>query len=67
MPGWKCAAGQRIDSLIVSHFPNVQKPVRWNAAFYANEGQGWLASFPVLTGCVRLNFFCGSSLDPIPP
>ena len=67
MPGWKRAVGQRLDALIVSQLPNVQKAVRWNSPFYGTESQGWLVSFHVLTRCVQLNFFCGSLLTPIPP
>jgi hypothetical protein len=67
MPGWKSAVGRRLDELIVFHLPNVEKAVRWNSPFYGIAGQGWLVSFHVLTRYVQLNFFCGASLDPIPP
>jgi len=67
MPGWKSAVGRRLDTLIVRNLPNVQKAVRWNSPFYGIEGQGWLVSFHVLSRYVQVNFFCGSSLDPVPP
>lgn len=67
MPGWKSAVGRRLDILISSHLPNVQKAVRWNSAFYGREGNGWLISLHVLTREVQINFFCGSSLEPAPP
>ncbi len=67
MPGWKSHVGRRLDELISSHLPNVQKAVRWNSPFYGLEGNGWLVSFHVLSRQVQLNFFCGSSLDPVPP
>jgi hypothetical protein len=67
MPGWKSAIGKRLDALIVRYLPNVQKAVRWNSPFYGIEGQGWLVSFHVLSRCVRVNFFCGASLEPAPP
>lgn len=67
MPGWKSAVGRRLDELIASNFPDVQKAVRWNSPFYGIEGQGWLVSFHVLTRYVQLNFFCGASLNPVPP
>jgi len=66
MPGWKSDVGRRLDELIVAHFPNVQKAVRWNSPFYGIEGQGWLVSFHVLTKYVQLNFFCGALLNPVP-
>ena len=67
MPGWKSAIGKRLDALIVSNPPNVQKAVRWNSPFFGIEGQGWLVSFHVLSRHVQVNFFSGSSLNPIPP
>jgi hypothetical protein len=67
MPGWKSAVGSRLDQLISSHLPDVQKAVRWNSPFYGMEGKGWLVSFHVLSRHVQVNFFCGASLDPVPP
>jgi len=67
MPGWKSGLGRRLDELIVCNMPNVQKAVRWNSPFFGVEGQGWLVSFHVLTRYVQVNFFCGVSLDPVPP
>ena len=67
MPGWKSDVGRRLDGLITSQLPNVHKAVRWNSPFYGIEGNGWLVSFHVLSRHVQLNFFCGSSLDPVPP
>lgn len=67
MPGWKSAVGRRLDALIATYFPKVQKAVRWNSPFYGIEGQGWLVSFHVLAKYVQLNFFSGASLEPVPP
>lgn len=67
MPGWKRAVGQRLDALITRHLPHVRKAVRWNSPFYGREGHGWLVSFHVLSRHVQVNFFCGASLDPVPP
>jgi len=67
MPGWKSDLGRRLDTLIVSNAPNVHKAVRWNSPFYGVEGQGWIMSFHVLTRYVKLNFFGGASLRPVPP
>ena len=67
MPGWKSDLGKRLDRLIVRTVPNVQKAVKWNSPFYGIEGQGWFLSFHVLTKYVKVNFFEGMSLQPIPP
>jgi hypothetical protein len=67
MPGWKSDLGKRLDALIVRTVPDVQKAVRWNSPFYGIEGQGWFLSFHVLTRYVKVTFFAGMSLRPLPP
>ena len=67
MPGWKRALGKRLDALIVRNVPNVRKAVKWNSPFYGIEGQGWFLSFHVFTRYVKVAFFRGSSLRPVPP
>lgn len=67
MPGWKSDLGKRLDALIVRNVPHVRKAVRWNSPFYGIEGQGWFLSFHVLTRYVKVTFFAGLSLQPIPP
>lgn len=67
MPGWKRAVGERLDTLIEKHVPKLQKAVKWNSPFYGVEGQGWFLSTHVFTHFVRLTFFFGQSLKPIPP
>ena len=67
MPGWKRALGARIDRLIVRTVPGVHKAVKWNQPFYGNEGDGWFLAFRCYTEYVQLQFFRGSSLDPLPP
>jgi hypothetical protein len=67
MPGWKRDVGHRLDSLIVRTVPNVCKAVRWNSPFYGIRGQGWFLSFHCFTKYVKLAFFRGRSLRPLPP
>lgn len=67
MPGWKSAIGRRIDTIIVDTVPDVCKAVRWNSPFYGVAGQGWFLSIHVLTRYVKVTFFAGMSLRPIPP
>ncbi|MCE9555902.1 MAG: DUF1801 domain-containing protein [Planctomycetes bacterium] len=66
MPGWKRELGKRLDALIVRNAPKVRKAVKWNSPFYGIEGQGWFLSFHVLTHYVKVTFFAGTSLRPIP-
>jgi hypothetical protein len=67
MPGWKRDLGKRLDALIVRNVPNVHKAVKWNSPFYGIEGQGWFLGFHTLTHYVKVAFFRGTSLRPVPP
>ena len=67
MPGWKRTVGERLDALIVQAVPKATKAVRWNSPFYGVEGQGWFLSFHVFTRYVKVTFFRGASLRPVPP
>jgi len=67
MPGWKRDVGRRLDALIVRNVPNVCKAVRWNSPFYGIEGQGWFLNFHCFTKYVKVAFFNGASLRPVPP
>ncbi|XXT14993.1 DUF1801 domain-containing protein [Sorangium sp. So ce429] len=67
MPGWKRGLGERLDAIIVRSVPDVRKAVKWNSPFYGVEGEGWFLSFHVLTRYVKVTFFQGTSLRPVPP
>jgi hypothetical protein len=67
MPGWKSGLGKRLDALITANVPNVRKAVKWNSPFYGVEGKGWFLSFHVFTRYVKVTFFNGAFLDPLPP
>jgi hypothetical protein len=67
MPGWKREVGNRLDVLIVRNVPKVRKAVKWNSPFYGVEGQGWFLSCHVFTRYVKVTFFRGASLRPVPP
>jgi hypothetical protein len=67
MPGWKRNIGMRLDDLIVLNVPNVRKAVKWNSPFYGLLDQGWIVSFHVFTQYVKVTFFQGRSLRPVPP
>ena len=67
MPGWKRDLGKRLDTFIVRNVPNVRKAVKWNSPFYGVEGQGWFLSLHVYTRYVKVAFFRGASLRPLPP
>jgi hypothetical protein len=67
MPGWKRSLGEWLDRLIVRTVPDVHKAVKWNQPFYGHEGEGWFLAFRCYTNYVQLQFFRGTSLDPVPP
>lgn len=67
MPGWKREIGKRLDALVERTVPGVRKGVKWNSPFYGVEGKGWFLSFHVFTRYVKVTFFNGASLKPMPP
>ena len=67
MPGWKREVGQRIDALVVKSLPDVRKAVRWNSPFYGSQAGGWFLSFHCFARYVKITFFSGTLLRPMPP
>ncbi|MFN8549272.1 MAG: DUF1801 domain-containing protein [Candidatus Eisenbacteria bacterium] len=67
MPGWTREVGHTVDALVTRAVPRVRKAVKWNSPFYGVEGQGWFLSFHVFTRYVKLTFFRGAALKPLPP
>ena len=67
MPGWKRGVGEHLDALIERVVPRVHKAVKWNSPFYGIEGQGWFLNFHCYTKYIKVAFFRGTSLQPVPP
>ena len=67
MPGWKRDIGRLLDTLVERTVPGVFKAVKWNSPFYGIEGQGWFLSYHCFTKYVKVTFFRGASLRPLPP
>jgi hypothetical protein len=67
MPGWKSDVGRRLDALIMRTVPKAIKALKWNSPFYGIEGEGWFLSFHCYAKYIKLAFFRGSSLHPVPP
>lgn len=67
MPGWKGDVGRRLDALIMRTVPGARKAVKWNTPFYGLEGQGWFLGFHCITKYIKVAFFRGTSLHPVPP
>ncbi len=67
MPGWKQEMGRRLDAIIEYTVPNVYKAVKWNSPFYGFENQGWFLGYHCMTKYIKVSFFRGTSLRPVPP
>jgi len=67
LPGWKRGVGGRIDALVTCNVPTVRKGVRWNSPFYGVEGEGWFLGLHAFTRYLKVTFFRGTSLRPVPP
>ena len=67
MPGWKHDVGRRLDALIVRTVPGVRKAVKWNSPLYGVEDQGWFLGIHCFMNYVKVIFFRGTSLRPVPP
>lgn len=67
MPGWKKDVGRRLDTLIVRAVPDVRKAVKWNSPFYGMEDDLWFLNLHCFTKYIKVAFFRGTSLHPLPP
>jgi hypothetical protein len=67
MPGWQSDVGRRLDALIVRTVPGARKAVKWNSPFFGVEGRGCFLNFHCFTNYVKVAFFRGTSLRPVPP
>jgi hypothetical protein len=67
MPGWKSDVGRRLDALIVRTVPGVRKAVKWNSPLYGMEDNVWFLGIHVFTKYIKVAFFRGASLKPVPP
>ncbi|HYQ45641.1 MAG TPA: DUF1801 domain-containing protein [Polyangiaceae bacterium] len=67
LPSWKRELAQRLDALIVKNVPQVRKAVKWNSPLYGIDGQGWFLGLHTFTRYLKLAFFRGTSLRPMPP
>jgi hypothetical protein len=66
MPGWKRGMGKRLDAIIERTVPGLRKAVKWNSPFYGTEELGWFVSYHCFTNYIKVCFFFGTSLNPLP-
>ena len=67
IPDWKRDVARNLDALVVRTVPGVQKAVKWNSPFYGMEKDVWFLSLHCFTRYVKVAFFRGASLRPLPP
>jgi hypothetical protein len=67
LPGWKRDAAKQLDAIIERAVPNLQKAVKWNSPFYGVEGRGYFLGVHAFSRYLKLAFFRGASLRPMPP
>jgi hypothetical protein len=67
LSGWKRDVGRRLDALIERNVPEVRKAVKWNSPLYGIADQGWFLGIHTFRHYIKVAFFHGTSLRPIPP
>jgi hypothetical protein len=67
IPDWKRAVAIRLDELITRSYPKVQKAVKWNTPMYGTDEKTFFMGFHMITKYVKVAFFQGAQLNPIPP
>jgi hypothetical protein len=67
IPDWKRDVAVRLDALISRTFPKVQKAVKWNTPLYGTDEKNFFVGFHMVTKYVKVAFFQGAQLEPMPP
>lgn len=67
MPGWKSEVGRQLDAIIERTVPDLQKAVKWNNPLYGVAGDGYFMAYRCFARYIKVSFFKGSRLDPLPP
>jgi hypothetical protein len=67
MPGWKSELGRRLDAIITRTVPGVLKAVKWNSPLYGMEEQVWFLGIHCFDKYIKVAFFRGAQLRPLPP
>lgn len=66
IPDWKREAARQLDALVVAAVPGVRKAVKWNSPLYAAGDDGWFLSMHCYARYIKVAFFRGKALDPVP-
>ena len=67
LPAWQRKLAQRFDHLVAREVTGVKRAIKWSLPFYGVKDQGWFVSCGAFANCVKITFFQGVSLQPVPP
>lgn len=67
VPGWKRGVCVGLDALITATLPQVCKAVKWNSPLYGMAQGEWFLGMHCMTRYVKVSFFRGTLLVPVPP
>lgn len=66
-PGWKQDTARQIDAIVTAALPGVEKAVKYNQPFYGVERGRWFLGMHIIARYLKLAWFDGAALDPVPP
>ena len=67
LPAWQRKIATRFDEIVGQELPDVQRVIKWGLPFYGVPDRGWFVSCGGFATCVKITFFQGASLKPLPP
>ena len=67
LPAWQRKIATRFDEIVGQALPGVQRVIKWGLPFYGVPDRGWFVSCGGFATCVKITFFQGASLKPLPP
>ena len=67
LPPWQREIVQSFDALMAKEVPDVKRAIKWGLPFYGVKDQGWIVSCGAFAKAVKITFFQGVSLKPVPP
>lgn len=67
IPDWQAERARVIDAAVIGVVPGVRKAVKWHGVWYGIPGGGWFAALNSFNAHLKLTFFDGCHLDPVPP
>ncbi|MEP0844413.1 MAG: DUF1801 domain-containing protein [Phycisphaerae bacterium] len=67
LPPWQREIARSFDALMAKEVPGVRRAIKWGLPFYGVKNQGWIVSCGAFDQTVKITFFQGLALKPVPP